>query len=90
MYFKNLFSNSIASSLSILCQFEMPLDQFFCKSCILRYNTFINAFSFINAPFPFVTLLSPLFKLSIEEICDNISNKLKNIDASNRLREKNV
>ena len=28
------------------------------------------------------------FLIELEEICDYISNKLKNIDASNRLREK--
>ena len=66
MYFKNLFSNSIASSFCILTQFEIPLAQFFCKSFIRKYNTFIYAFSFMKEPLPFVTFLRPLFKLSIE------------------------
>ena len=43
MYFKNLSPNNMASSFCIFVQLEIPLAQFFCKSRIRRYNTFIKS-----------------------------------------------
>ena len=66
----------------------MLLDQFFCKSWILKNNTFIRAFSLIKDPLPLVTFLNPEFKLSIaygvtdfrkqiHSLCDIVQSKYK-------------